>query len=267
MGDLPVIKIYPPGTYVELDGEALFLGRDCHLAAMIACLLSKVVSNRHCVIRREGVERWMLEDLGSTNGTWIHGARLAGKTLLHTGDEFTLGTRGPRVECWKGFGGGSDRTIPEDELAAAEAPTMIENPAPPRAEPPRPQPQSHGGWKADERDGSADRPYRVGRTPSVRLVHQHTKEELTATGYTIVIGRDPALSQIVLRAEDEKHVSGRHTEIQFHADGSVVVRDLGSRNGTWLNDHPLKGDAPLKAGDRLLLGNAPTVLVVKTLEA
>jgi len=258
MGDLPVIKIYPPGTYVELDGEALYLGRDCHLAAMIPCLLNKVVSNRHCAIRKEGAERWMLEDLGSTNGTWIHGGRLAGKTLLHTADEFTLGTRGPRVECYKGFGGtGADRTIPEDELAASDAPTIVESPAPP---PP------HGGWRLDERDGSADRPLRVGRTPSVRLVHQGTGKEMTATGYTIVIGRDPAAAQILIGAGDEKYVSARHAEVQFRSDGTVVVRDLGSTNGTWLNDQRLKGDAPLKVGDRLLLGYAPTVLVVAALE-
>jgi len=262
MSDLPVIRIFPPGTFVELDGDALYLGRDCHLAAMIPCLLNKVVSNRHCAIHREGADRWMLEDLGSTNGTWIHGSRLAGRTLLHTGDEFTLGTRMPKVVCWSGFGGtGPERTIPEDTLLMAEAATIIDGPAPPRAQGPTPT-----GVAVDQRDGSAEKPFKVGRTPSVRLVHQRTGEAMAATGYTIVIGRDPAAAQIVIRSEEEKHVSGRHTEIQFRSDGSVVVRDLGSKNGTWLNDRPLKDDAPLRIGDRLLLGNAPTVLVVAALE-
>jgi pSer/pThr/pTyr-binding forkhead associated (FHA) protein len=263
MGDQPVIKIYPPGTYVELDGDALFLGRDCHLAGLISCLLNKVVSNRHCVIRREGADRWMLEDLGSTNGTWIRGTRLAGKTLLHTGDEFTLGQHGPLVECYRGFGGmGADRTIAEEDLPLAEATTLIT-----ASQPAQPEPPKVGRRKgADERDGSADKPLRVGSAPSVRLIHQRTGEELTATGNTIVIGRDPVAAQILIRADDEKHVSGRHTEIQFHPDGRVVVRDLGSRNGTWLNDRPLKGDAPLNVGDRLLLGNAPTELVVAALK-
>ena len=263
MSDNPVIRIFPPGTHVELDGEALYLGRDCHLAPMIPCLLSKVVSNRHCAIYRDGPDRWMLEDLGSTNGTWIHHARLAGRTLLHTGDEFTLGTRFPLIVCWTGFGGtGPERTLPEDELPPGDAATIVAGPARPRAGPRN----GPAGGRRDERDGSADRPLRAGRTPSVRLVHQRTGEELRATGYTIVIGRDPAAAQIVIRADDEKHVSGRHAEIQFHSDGSVVVRDLGSRNGTWLNDHALQGEAPLKVGDRLLLGNAPTVLAVLSLE-
>ncbi len=291
MSAFPTIKIYPPGHYVEVDGDALFLGRDCHLAPLIPCLMNKVVSNRHCVIRREGPERWMLEDLGSTNGTWVRGNRLAGKTLLHTGDEFRLGSKGPLIECAAGFGGtGPDRTIPEEDLpeiekadaaakarakaAAAAAPTLVEPPPPPRASAPQPVAATAlpvgkagpGGKSPEVSDGSALHPFRVGKPPSLILVHQRTGEKLTAAGYTIVIGRDPAVAQILIRAEDEKHVSGRHVEIQFRTDGTVVVRDLGSRNGSWLNDKPLKGDSPLKVGDRLLLGNAPTSLVVAALD-
>lgn len=271
MDQPPKLKVYPPGLYVEIDGDALFLGRDCHLAALIPALLNKVVSNRHCVVRREGT-RWFLEDLGSTNGTWIHSQRLGGKTLLHTGDEFRLGKQGPLITCDTGFGGtGADRTVAEDELVrSAEAETVIERPralsdrpaeAPQRAAPPAPLAQTPDG-----RDGSAVLPFRVGRMPSVRLIHQRAGEQLTAQGYTIVIGRDAGTAQILIRADDEKHVSGRHVEIQFRREGGAVVRDLDSRNGTWLNDRRLKGELPLKVGDRLLLGNAPTLLVVAELD-
>ena len=263
MGDLPIISIHPPGTYVEIDGDALYLGRDSHLAALIPSLLSKVVSNRHCVIQRHG-DRWVLEDLGSTNGTWVRGARLGGKMLLHTADAFRLGARGPRVSCESGFGGtGPDRTIPEDELGQDAIPTLVDD----HAQPSRVSPMVPAAQRVDDRDGSADRPYRVGRVPTVKLIHEPSGRELTASGYTIVIGRDPAAVQILVGADDEKHVSARHTEIQFRSDGSVVVRDLRSTNGTWLNDRRLKGEAPLKVGDRLLLGYAPTVLVVAALDA
>jgi len=286
MSDFPSIKIYPPGLHVELDGDTLFLGRDCHLASLIPALLNKVVSNRHCVIRREGA-RWMLEDLGSTNGTWIRGARLAGKTLLHTNDEFRLGQKGPLIVCLIGFGGtGPERTIPEDELPADSAVTMAESPAAakteliPHAPPPQraPGPRQHAPAAnraaapppratAGPPDGTQERPFKVGKTPSVVLRHLRTGEEFTASGYTVVLGRDPAAAQIVIRTEEEKHVSGQHAEIQFRSDCTVVVRDLGSRNGTWLNDKPVKSEMRIKVGDRLLLGNAPTVLVVAELDA
>jgi pSer/pThr/pTyr-binding forkhead associated (FHA) protein len=219
----------------------------------------------------------MLEDLGSTNGTWIRGARLAGKILLHTSDEFTLGSKGPLVECVIGFGGtGPDRTIPEDELAAdaSMAKTILESQREAKTELLRPdaaaaEPAAAAAPRSAAprlSDGSALHPFRVGKEPTVKLVHQGTGETFTASGYTVTIGRDSAAAQIVIRAEEEKHVSGRHAEIQFRADGTVRVRDLESRNGTWLNDKRLKGEMPLKVGDRLLLGNAPTVLVVAELD-
>ncbi len=40
---------------------------------------------------------WWLEDVGSTNGTWVKGARIAEPVRLRTGDRFTLGQRGPGI--------------------------------------------------------------------------------------------------------------------------------------------------------------------------
>ena len=251
MPEFPVIKISPPGHFVEIDGESLFLGRDCHLTSFIAALLNKVVSNRHCVIRREG-ERWMLEDLGSTNGTWTRGTRLFGKVLLHTGDVFSLGKQGPSCECYSGFGGtGPDATVAEDERTAR---TLLIDDA------------SRAPTIVDDRDGTMAKPYRVGKTPEIVLIHERTKQEFRASGYTIVLGRDPAGAQVLIRTDEEKHVSGRHAEIQFRTDGVAVVRDLGSRNGTWVNDRPVKDELPLRKGDRLVLGLADTTLLVTALE-
>jgi pSer/pThr/pTyr-binding forkhead associated (FHA) protein len=44
------------------------------------------------------------------------------------------------------------------------------------------------------------------------------------------------------------------------------VKDNGSSNGTWLNDRPVKGDVPVKVNDRIVLGAAPTALIVVVLE-
>lgn len=278
MPEHPLLRAMPSGPHVEVDGEALYLGRDCHLVAFIPALLNKVVSNRHCVLRREGESRWMLEDLGSTNGTWIRGNRLNGRTLVHTGDVFALGKTGPTFECFRGFGGiGPEATVSEHRMAA-DAPTLIDDsplpfdplaltirasePAP--APTPAPVPSRHAP-PDPKPDGSAERPYKVGTTPSVFLRHERTGQEFKVAGYTLVLGRDPA-AQIMIRSDEEKHISGRHAEIQFRSDDTVVLRDLDSRNGTWLNDRRIKEDAPLKVGDRILLGAVPTVLLVKRLD-
>jgi hypothetical protein len=48
-------------------------------------------------------------------------------------------------------------------------------------------------------------------------------------------------------------VSNFHAEI-IHEDGELVLRDLGSTNGTFVNDEAIN-EARLKIGDRLRVGN------------
>jgi EAL domain-containing protein (putative c-di-GMP-specific phosphodiesterase class I) len=64
-----------------------------------------------------------------------------------------------------------------------------------------------------------------------------------------VVGRSPDLDLVLSSA----HVSKRHAEI--YSDGeSLRVRDLGSRNGTFLNRQPV-ADAALHRGDVLHFGD------------
>ena len=54
-------------------------------------------SNRHARIVREG-GTLVLEDLGSTNGTWLNGSKLDGPTPLHAGDRVRIGDSEFRFE-------------------------------------------------------------------------------------------------------------------------------------------------------------------------
>ena len=55
------------------------------------------VSGRHAELR--GVEgRWTLHDMGSTNGTYLNGARVGSEVELHEGDVITFGGEGPRAQ-------------------------------------------------------------------------------------------------------------------------------------------------------------------------
>lgn len=51
---------------------------------------SPYVSGRHCRLRREA-NGWTLEDLGSTNGTFVNGIRISAPTNVSPGDRVTLG--------------------------------------------------------------------------------------------------------------------------------------------------------------------------------
>lgn len=52
------------------------------------------VSSRHASVVREG-DFWFLEDLGSTNGTWVRRSRISGRIPLPVGKEVRLGLKGP----------------------------------------------------------------------------------------------------------------------------------------------------------------------------
>ncbi|PSK62901.1 FHA domain-containing protein FhaB [Micromonospora sp. MH33] len=75
-------------------------------------------------------------------------------------------------------------------------------------------------------------------------------------GLSFRVGRDPQLvgrapsADIVLA---DPHLSRRHATVQATPDG-VVLTDLGSTNGTWLNDQRIAGSVPLADGDVIRLG-------------
>jgi diguanylate cyclase (GGDEF)-like protein len=68
---------------------------------------------------------------------------------------------------------------------------------------------------------------------------------------SVTIGRNP---QNTLQL-DQEDVSRRHAEVYFE-NGDHFVRDMGSRNGTAVNDQDLRGQRRvLKDGDRISVGS------------
>jgi len=81
-------------------------------------------------------------------------------------------------------------------------------------------------------------------------------QEFPVTGSTI-IGRSTGASVQVA----DREVSRKHTAIELE-DGRLVVKDLGSSNGTFLNGRRLYGGTVLKDGDEIMVGT--TRLVFRT---
>jgi pSer/pThr/pTyr-binding forkhead associated (FHA) protein len=67
-----------------------------------------------------------------------------------------------------------------------------------------------------------------------------------------VIGRDEGCD---IRLQGDSLVSRRHAMIEF-SQGEYCIRDLGSTNGTYVNNKPLqKGERrPIEEGDIILIG-------------
>ena len=61
-------------------------------------------------------------------------------------------------------------------------------------------------------------------------------------------------------ALDEGSVSSRHAELVVQ-DGGVILRDLDSTNGTFLNGEQVTGEHPLNEGDEIYFGSVRSVFM------
>jgi hypothetical protein len=73
------------GSVVEVDRDRFVVGRGGHCDLIID---SAKISREHAALVRDA-EGWWVEDLGSSNGTWVQGERVKRRRLVH-GDEFFL---------------------------------------------------------------------------------------------------------------------------------------------------------------------------------
>jgi len=98
-----------------------------------------------------------------------------------------------------------------------------------------------------------ERPVDVSR-PLLRLRRVKGGEDLIANGTEIVLGR-AADADIPLRTVADTVVSKRHAVVDIADSGGATIRDLGSRNGTWVNGAQVStAGSSLRVGDRIMLG-------------
>ncbi len=76
-----------PGVTFPLEGDQLIIGRD---ASSNIAINDAEISRKHSRLSFQG-GKYVLEDLGSTNGTFVNGQRLAGPVVLKPGDVVSLG--------------------------------------------------------------------------------------------------------------------------------------------------------------------------------
>ena len=102
----------------------------------------------------------------------------------------------------------------------------------------------------------ARRPVPEGSGASVLLVIYAADKKRQGARYVlgadpVRVGRDPD-NEIVL---DDDTASRRHARFEKRADSACVVMDVGSRNGTLVNDREIGGVVTLVRGDRIQIGS------------
>jgi hypothetical protein len=87
-----------------------------------------------------------------------------------------------------------------------------------------------------------------------RLLVERAPGHQSGVAYDLMDGVTLGRGDVEIRLQDP-FASSRHARItrQGHV---VVIEDLGSTNGTYLNEEPLSGPQPLYDGDRIRIGDS-----------
>lgn len=221
----------------RVEAADAVVGRDPNVTIVLEGDGSAVVSSRHArFFLSDGV--WYVEDMGSRNGTYVHGKRLARGVpqRLDARDEVGFGATGPRLLVEEAVGRALAVTIAEP-TPAIPMPAMVE------AKPPAPRPQPAGRQlvRVSLRTGDGKR--------------------IAGQDIEVVIGRS---RECLVRLEGDMSmaVSRRHARI-FYSGWKICIEDLGSRNGTWLNRKRVEAATILERGDIIEFGAGGPKLTVE----
>lgn len=116
-----------PGMIYPLESELITLGRDPGNSIAIN---DAEISRRHARLSLQG-GKYVLEDLGSTNGTFVNGQRLGGPHVLKPGDVISFGEQIALIYESVAFDPGATVASPRAAMGAAKPITPI--PPPPAA--------------------------------------------------------------------------------------------------------------------------------------
>jgi hypothetical protein len=87
-----------------------------------------------------------------------------------------------------------------------------------------------------------------------RLLVEHAVGHESGVAYDLLEGATLGRGDVEIQLEDP-FASSRHARISRDRH-VVMIEDLGSTNGTYLNEQPLTGPQPLHDGDRIRIGDS-----------
>ena len=183
-------------NYVIRSGQSVVIGRKEQAGVNSVVVDAQIVSGRHALLNVDESGGLFIQDLGSTNGTFVNGNRLEnGKSYkISVSDKITLSTS-HNIELVIGPAG--DRVSAQDSIMQSKS-----------------------------------------------------IKELLKNKTSISIGRSASCDITI----DHRTVSREHANIEKRSDGSIVIIDKNSVNGTFVNSYRINGRTKISKGDRLNIG-------------
>ncbi|MFF9198142.1 FHA domain-containing protein [Streptomyces sp. NPDC014779] len=220
------------------------------------------VSWRHATISWGG-RSWVIEDHGSTNGTFVQGQRIH-QVEIGPGSAVHLGnaTDGPRLNL--AATGAPAQQLPHQQAPQVQQPAHqgvhqeVTHQAPPQQHPQHQPPQQ--GWPQQQPGPAAPQVphqqpqhpqagYQQGAAP-VHGDRSPTTFHQLNLGRVMSIGRALENDLVV----SDLQVSRQHATFHATPDGRFEIRDLGSHNGTYVNGQPIAKGGSVLIGPNDVVG-------------
>ena len=117
MADLIIKTGKQRGKIIPLPDCDIVIGRDADCRIRLE---ANAIGRRHCFLKNSP-NGWLIEDLGSGNGTFLNGERIEKELLLKSGDIFSIGPvefQFVEQESLPEQTGGGSRAAPADKNSA-----------------------------------------------------------------------------------------------------------------------------------------------------
>ncbi|MEE1801856.1 MULTISPECIES: FHA domain-containing protein [unclassified Streptomyces] len=248
------------------------------------------VSWRHATLRWGG-RGWVIEDHGSTNGTYVQGRRIqqmeiAAGSAVHLGNA----TDGPRVSLTgAGVGAGAGAYSAQSAASQQAAPQQAgaqQAPAPQSWQQPQQQaaPPQQQGWQQAPQAQAAPVPQQV-QAPAPHYAQQAPPSQKPqqpqqsrqpqgggaggeagapsahgdrspTTFHQFSLGRVMRIGRALENelVVSDLQVSRHHAEFTATPDGRFEIHDLGSHNGTYVNGQPIAKSGTVLLGPNDIVG-------------
>lgn len=193
------------------------------------------ISRRHAAIKVQG-HTYYLKDLNSSNGTFLNGSRLKRAVIVKPGDPIKIGSHLIRIK---------DRSATVEAIDFNNEKTVIGS--------------SYIGQTVEEA-GEEETRYMSGT--SLASLYSSRFEKLF-----VISGYDKETKFVLSQQENfigrkesntvclsDASISKRHALISRN-NSTYSVRDLGSKNGTFVNSNKITAETFLHPGDTLQLGD------------
>jgi ABC-type multidrug transport system ATPase subunit/pSer/pThr/pTyr-binding forkhead associated (FHA) protein len=227
-----------PSKEFELIKSEIIIGRDDGVDIVIP---TPAVSRRHVRLMMEG-NAYAIEDLGSSNGTFINGDRLIGRRALQHGDQIRLGQA--ITLSYQTHEDSSQQTAVRPATPAAPSHVM----------------QTTIGQEIEFPPAASAGPRKL-----IVTVAGGGSQTYNLTQPALTIGRLPDNTIAI----PSQIVSGHHARIEQASGGGyklVVLPD--ARNPVLFEGRPIEGSRILRHGDILRIGSQdPGVMVTLMYEA